>query len=364
MFRQHRRRPGSGWLNTLIITEYLSREIGRPFAVILAVLCALFGGYSISSSLADPANGLLPAAIIFELAGLKLLISQDVLIPVALYFGVLLSFSRLHADREITAMMALGATPVRAVRAVLGIAIVTALAVCVMAMLARPWAYRTSHNITWLGATKVDLDAMQAGTFYASQEGDRVVFLTSRARHGGAARDVFVRRNVGNHIEVIFAGAGTKLPSRDAVGQHEVYLSDAHVYEIDPANPQNDQILDATGLKLDPAGVQGEPPGYSPVATSTWHLAHSSNPRDVAEFQWRLSTPVSTILLALMGIPLSRTQARQALRPVRPGHSHLCGLLPGLHHHPYLGGACADQPVTRHMVGPHRAQPARDCRAQ
>jgi lipopolysaccharide export system permease protein len=310
-FRLSQRRPGSGWHNALIITEYLAREIGKPFAVILGILCALFGGYSISSSLADPANGLLPASIIFELAGLKLLISQDVLIPVALYFAVLLSFSRLHADREIAAMQALGASPMRAVRAVLGIAVVTALAVCVMAMLARPWAYRTSHDITWLGATKVDLDAMQAGTFYASQDGSRVIFLTHRARHGGQANDVFVRRNVGNHIEVIFAQGATPLPNRDATGQREVYLSDAHIYEIDPANPQNDQLVDAAGLKLDPSGEQGSAPGYSPVAASTLHLARSSAPRDIAEWQWRLSTPVSTILLALMGIPLSRTQARQ-----------------------------------------------------
>ena len=295
----------------MIITEYLAREIGKPFAVILGILCALFGGYSISSSLADPANGLLPASVIFELAGLKLLISQDVLIPVALYFAVLLSFSRLHADHEITAMQALGARTLQAVRAVLGIAVVTSLAVGVMALLARPWAYRTSHDITWQGATKVDLTAMQPGTFYASQDGTRVTYLAHRARHDGAAQDVFVRRWINGHTEVIFADSATPLPQRDPAGQREVYLSNAHIYEIDPVNPQNDQLLSAAGLKLDPAGVPGSAPGYSPVAAGNRHLAASTAPRDIAEFQWRLSAPVSTLLLALMGIPLSRTNPRQ-----------------------------------------------------
>jgi lipopolysaccharide export system permease protein len=294
-----------------MITQYLAREIGKPFAVILGILCALFGGYSISSSLADPANGLLPALVIFELAGLKLLISQDVLIPVALYFAVLITFSRLHADHEITAAEALGVRPLQVARAVIGIALVTALAVGLMAMLARPWAYRTSHDITWLGATKVDVNAMQAGTFYASQDGSRVIFLNHRDPQGGAARDVFVRRNIGGHTEVIFAQSAAPLAQRDANGQSEVYLSNAHIYEIDPVNPQNDQLLSADGLKLDPAGAAGSAPGYSPVAAGNLHLAASTEPRDVAEWQWRLSTPVSTMLLALMGIPLSRTQARQ-----------------------------------------------------
>jgi lipopolysaccharide export system permease protein len=295
----------------LIITEYLAREIGKPFAVILGILCALFGGYSISSSLADPANGLLPASVIFELAGLKLLISQDVLIPVALYFAVLLSFSRLHADHEITAMQALGARTLQAVRAVLGIAVVTALAVGVMAMLARPWAYRTSHAITWQGATKVDLTAMQPGTFYASQDGTRVTYLAHRAGHDGAAQDIFVRRIINGQTEVISADSATPLAERDPSGQREVLLTNAHIYDIDAANPQNDQLMSAAGLKLDPAGVPGSAPGYSPVAAGNRHLATSTAPRDIAEFQWRLSAPVSTLLLALMGIPLSRTQARQ-----------------------------------------------------
>jgi lipopolysaccharide export system permease protein len=295
----------------LIITQYLAREIGKPFVAILAMLCALFGGYSISSSLADPANGLLPALVIFELAGLKLLISQDVLIPVALYFAVLLSFSRLYADHEITVMEALGAGPLQVARAVVGIGLVTALAVCLMAMVARPWAYRTSHNITWRGATKVDLDAMQAGTFYASQDGSRVIFLNHRAVHNGPAQGVFIRRQIGNVIEVIFAQSATPLAQLDATGQREAYLSDAHIYEIDPTNPQNDQLVSADGLNLDPSGARGSAPGYNPVAVSSRILAASTAPRDVAEWQWRLSTPVSTFLLALMGIPLSRTQSRQ-----------------------------------------------------
>jgi lipopolysaccharide export system permease protein len=37
----------------------------------------------------------------------------------------------------------------------------------------------------------------------------------------------------------------------------------------------------------------------------------SSRPGDVSELQWRLSTPVSTVLLSLLAIPLSRTAPRR-----------------------------------------------------
>src|SRR5688500_11797164 len=38
----------------------------------------------------------------------------------------------------------------------------------------------------------------------------------------------------------------------------------------------------------------------------------SDQPRDIAEFQWRLSRPIATILLALIAVPFSRASPRQA----------------------------------------------------
>ena len=49
---------------------------------------------------------------------------------------------------------------------------------------------------------------------------------------------------------------------------------------------------------------------YRVKAASTGTLARSDDSEEIAEFQWRLSTPVATILLALIGVPLSRSSPR------------------------------------------------------
>ena len=54
-----------------------------------------------------------------------------------------------------------------------------------------------------------------------------------------------------------------------------------------------------------------EPVGYKRKAALTTHLANSDSTEDIAEFQWRLSTTLSTVLLGLLGFPLSRAEARQ-----------------------------------------------------
>ena len=53
------------------------------------------------------------------------------------------------------------------------------------------------------------------------------------------------------------------------------------------------------------------PVEYKSKATSIMQLARSDDPEDIAEFQWRLSMPLSTVLLGLLAVPLSRTALRQ-----------------------------------------------------
>jgi lipopolysaccharide export system permease protein len=59
-----------------------------------------------------------------------------------------------------------------------------------------------------------------------------------------------------------------------------------------------------------PAG-QPDPVGYKTKSSSTFELLESDNNDDKAELQWRISTPLSALLLALLAIPLSRSRPRQ-----------------------------------------------------
>jgi lipopolysaccharide export system permease protein len=55
-----------------------------------------------------------------------------------------------------------------------------------------------------------------------------------------------------------------------------------------------------------------EQANYRRKAVSTGDLAVSRRPKDVAEFQWRMSTPVATLLLALTAVPLARSKPRES----------------------------------------------------
>ena len=88
-------------------------------------------------------------------------------------------------------------------------------------------------------------------------------------------------------------------------------LSGAHVYDIDSNGGGSDVVLNANDLTLNLPSPSVHPPDYSAIAASTAHLSFSDSAADVAEFQWRQSTSVTTLLLGMLGVPLSRARPRQ-----------------------------------------------------
>jgi len=296
----------------MIISRYLLREIVGPLAVVLSVLAVLFTSYGAAGFLSDAVNGLLPTNMIVQVIGLRTLIALEVLIPISLYLSVVMALGRMYVDSEITALTALGVTPTRVMGVVLGLSLCTAVAVAGLSLVARPWAYSRSHELASLAAASLNTNNMEAGTFYVGSDGNRTIFIERRSGPAAPARGAFVQlqlREGGTRI--IYARSVEQIPHNGAADGSRMHLTDAHVYDIGPNGNGSDIVLNVNNLVLQLAGPPVEPPEYSAVAASTAQLAFSDSAADTAEFQWRLSTSWSTLLLGLLGVPLSRSRPRQ-----------------------------------------------------
>lgn len=271
----------------------------------------LFAGYSLAGILSNAVSGLLPIGAVAALTSLKVLIALEVLIPISLFIAVVVGFGRLQADSEITAMLSLGIGPRQFLTPVLGLAFCVAFCVSCLSLFARPWAYETAHEISSRAAASLNVNAMEAGTFYASQDGNQVIFLGERAGPNAPAHDIFVARRLGDQTLVISAASATPSATKPN-GQRSVKLHDARLYRFDRNHPTKNQSLQAMQLMLNPSSSISGALRYSAVAASTAHLLTSSWPPDVAERQWRFSTGISTLLLAILGAILSRSRPRQS----------------------------------------------------
>jgi len=295
----------------VILTRYLVGEISKPLIAVLVILVVLFGSFSGARFLSDAVNGLLPTDTILQLVGLKALISLEVLIPISLYLAVVLALGRLYSESEITAMFALGLTPGWVMRVVLMVSALLAVGVAFLSLDLRPWAYQRLHQLSSEAQASLNVGNMEAGTFYESDDGDRVIFIGRRAGPDAPARDVFVQFRARGRRQIVHADQAVPLPDASHQNGSTIDFSDAKIYEIARHPGEDDRSAHARRMRVNLSPSATTQPGYSALSASSAQLAVSTDAGDVAEFQWRLSTSLSTLLLGLLGVPLSRSQPRQ-----------------------------------------------------
>jgi lipopolysaccharide export system permease protein len=222
---------------------------------------------------------------------------------------VVLALSRLHADSEMIAMSALGVSPLRVVRAVGGLGLALAVGVGGLSLVVRPWAYEQSYRLRAQASADVDLERIKAGRFYARQRGEYVVFAERDEAAEGRLAGVFVHSEEPGVRQVVFAERAYQQVD-PATGDRTLIVLRGRQYRIAATPEGRDRVVTFERLEV-PLRTEPVVPEYRRKAAPTAALARSRDPRDVAELQWRLSTPLATLSLALLGIPLARAVPRQ-----------------------------------------------------
>jgi len=291
-----------------IIDHYLIREIVHPFIAICTALVVIFVTFSLSRFLVEADAGLLKVGEVARLTLFKSIISLDVLLPLSLFLAIMTGLGRLYTDSEIYAMRASGISEARLLRPLMRLALVLAMVVALLSTWARPWAYAQSYELKATAEASAETGRIREARFYDFNGSGRTVFIEHIAANGSDLDGVFVRTRKGNDLQVITATKG-EFEYLSKPMFHRLQLTDARV--LRKTQDGSDLSGQFGKLTLWLPAKPPEPAGNRVKSTSTNDLRLSSEPADRAEFQWRLSTPVSALLLALAAIPLSRSRPRQ-----------------------------------------------------
>lgn len=292
----------------MIIDRYLSREVLQPFVAISVALLSIFVTYSLSRFLVDADAGLLQVNEVARLTGLKMLISLDALLPLCLYLAVMTGLGRLYNDSEIYAMRSGGISEARLLRPMLSVAIVVAMLVAILSGWVRPWAYTQIYAITAAAEVSAQTGRIRAARFYTFSESQRTVFIEDIASNGTDLKGIFICSRKDNDVQVMTAQTG-RFNYLAKPGFHRLQLNAAQVFRKVRGGTDFSAQLGTFTLWL-PAQTPQDPE-YRAKTAPTGTLRTSIDPQDQSEFQWRVSTAFSTLLLALAAIPLSRSRPRQ-----------------------------------------------------
>jgi lipopolysaccharide export system permease protein len=247
----------------------------------------------------------------------------------------MLGLGKLHSDSEIIALHAGGVSESRILRPIVSLAIPLALLIAFLSIYVRPWAYTQTYTMLAIAEASSDINRIKAGQFYltrkspfdavdsgaeerglesgllvdgsSAQDRERAIFIESISAELDLEH-VFIRTRTGDELQVISAQTGILVEQPES-SFHILELDNARIFKRVADGPNFFARIDKFIMKV--ANEQPEPLAFKAKSVPSAQLLQSPHPKAQAEYQWRLSTPITTLLLALLAVPLSRSKPRQ-----------------------------------------------------
>lgn len=292
-----------------ILDRYIFREIALSWLGVTMILLMILLTNQFARVLGDVAKGKLPKNAAFDVIGLSAAQYLTVLVPIGLFLAVMLALGRLYRDSEMPAMMACRVGPSGIYRPLMWLLVPLALGVAWLSIVGTPSAMSKIERISAEARREADLASIEPGRFTQFGPEQAVVYGESISPEGYMEK-VFLERRVDDDvIEVVVAQRGLQVESDDP-DIRLLVLQNGRRYEGVPGTARFRVVEFAEhGIPYQLPGLTAADP--RPRAMTFAALQKSDELEHVAEMQWRLGVPISTVLLALLAVPLARSRPRE-----------------------------------------------------
>ena len=300
----------------MIIFRYLTRQILQVMAAVTLILLIVglvnrFIQYLGQAVAGELASDVLLLIIFYRLPDFLL-----VILPLALFLGILLVYGRMYAENEMTVLIGSGLSN----RQLLGVSLASAsfiiLVVGALSFEIAPRGIRNTELLEQQQKELTELDLMVAGQFQAFGDGSRVTYAEniSNAERGRQLENVFVvsaESPEGEDSSIRIIISETARSQVDiASGSRYMRLENVTQYEGRPGR------ADFAVARFDTQSIRlPEPEPFNDIqeemALPTLALLGSSDPAYRAELQWRISAVLLIPVITLIAVPLSKVNPRQ-----------------------------------------------------
>lgn len=298
-----------------IIDRYLLRELALAFLAITAVLLLISIGESLIAVLNLVARGRVPADLLVAMIGLRAIDSLNVLLPLATFLGILLAYGRLYRDSEMAVLSTSGLRVSGLMRPLALLVVPVALALGLVGFWIAPMAVRFSQHLVDEANRSLLIAGLEPGRFVALPGREGIIYVGDMSPEGSKFERMFVEserldEDGTSRINIITARRG-ELYRDTSGGDRFLSLKDGFRVEGQPG--QDDFRLlrfERNDIKLADNDAVDNSDAVKRAAP-TRELWTSTDTVQRAELHWRLAPLVSTMVLALLALPLSRSNPRQ-----------------------------------------------------
>ena len=300
----------------MLIFRYLSKQILQVMAAVTVILLVVAVTSRFIRYLGDAVAGQLASDILLALMLFRVPDSLLVIIPMALFLGIILAYGRMYADNEMVILFGSGLSQRRLLALTLTSALIVMLIMGVLSLVLAPWGLRESERMMLSQQELTEVDLIVAGQFQRFARGARVTYAEriENTEAGRQLNNVFVAvapaPESGNSAPSIVLAESARPQIDVATGSRYMRLERVLQYEGEPG---------AANFRIGQFGSQSillpEPTEFEPVveeaALPTLSLLGSTDIAERAELQWRLSTILLIPVITLIAVPMSKVNPRQ-----------------------------------------------------
>lgn len=307
----------------MIIFRYLSKQILQIMLAVTLMLLVVALTSRFIQYLAQAVAGDFSSDVLFFLILYRLPDFLMVILPLALFLGILLAYGRMYAENEMIILLGSGYSELRLLLTTFGCTGFAMLFVAVLSLVLAPWGLRNIEQIKQDQEQLTEIDLIVPGQFQIFADGERVTYVerTSNRASGIPSGSGRILQNVFVAVSDSSDGKGENFPrilladsaraEFDAeTGARFMRLENVVQYDGVPGRAQfNVGQFDSQALLLP------EPVNYEPIleeaSLRTSELLASAEVAHSAELQWRLSMILLIPVITLIAVPLSRVNPRQ-----------------------------------------------------
>jgi len=286
----------------MLLRRYVYKDILLTFVAISCVLLGVTISNKLMLLLSKAVRGELAPVLALKLISLYLPELLVYVLPLACYFAVLLTYSKMYSNGEMISLQTLGLPPNKLLQLTLFCSLVVALLVALLSVNIVPNTRALREGALVEGKSSVASLLFTPGKFVNLSNG-KMFFFVKDAK-GVDFTGVFVAEKTANGWTLIKAESAQLIDDNDS---KYLILEKGKRYFGSPL--ANDYQV----MEFAKCGRQISSPSRQVLnIKTTSQLLQSESSLDIAELHWRFILPFSTIILSLLALPLSKVKTRAA----------------------------------------------------
>lgn len=292
----------------LLIERHLLRQFAESVAAVAIVLLLISLGGLFADLVQEIAKGKVPATLLLSQLGLRSIRFLTLVLPLALFLGLLLAIGRLYAESEMAVLASVGLGPQRLWKPVFWVALPIVVLVGMASLWLAPLSAHKAKEMIDVANRSFLVAGLEPGRFVELPGKGGVMYVTELTPDGTHFAHLFVQREVQGRLDIVTAQDG----NLKLVGETQRFLHLNNGFRVEGA--LGDKAFRMMRFEQNDVRVpdrESADKNDDLTATDTGSLLAGNKPADLAEIHWRLAMPLFAGILALFALPLARSEPRQ-----------------------------------------------------